>query len=314
MREFQRREVLVGYDGTEPAGRAVDWAAGEAVRRHLPLEVVHVVDRGALVGAPEATPWDPSAADAVTAEGVARARAGRAGLAVTGATLPGSPRTVLVHAARQADLLVVGSRGRGELAGSVLGSVATAVTAHAPCPVVVVRGDRVLAPGPDRPIVVGVDDSAPAADALEYAADLAARSRAPLRIVCARQPTTADSWARAYWVAVSPDVDPVEVADEAARVVAGRARDDARRRHPDLTVQSLVAEGPAAGVILAHARDAALVVVGARGRGSVTGRFLGSVSHGVVHGAHCPVVVVPASARSRTDPADSAATAARQHG
>jgi nucleotide-binding universal stress UspA family protein len=308
MREFGTRRAVVGYDGTQAACRAGDWAADEATRRRLKLEVVYVVDRGVLATEPSSSvPWEPShavaLADAVTAEGVDRARARHPQLSVVGTTLVGSPRTVLVDAARNAELLVVGSRGHEGLASTVLGSVATSTVVHAPCPVVVVRGDHFVAPGPQHPVVVGVDDSEPAACALRYAADLAASAHAPLRIVCARRPLPLDGWVRAYWHAVNPALDPLEVTDEAARVILGRARSAVHARRPGVAVQSVMAVGPPAGVILAHARDAAVVVVGARGRGNVAGLLLGSVSHGVVHGARCPVLVVHAGAEVPTETA-----------
>jgi nucleotide-binding universal stress UspA family protein len=301
MTEFGTRRVVVGYDGTDAARKAVDWAADEAERRHLALDVVHVVQQGDLAATPATvSPWEPSplvqAAQAVTNVGVDRARQRQPRLAVRGRTVVGSPREELPIVARDAELLVVGSRGRADRLAGVLGSVAAAVAVHAPCPVVVVRGDRVLAPGPHHPVVVGDDGSEAATRALRHAADLAAAAQAPLTVVCARRPLSADGWARAYWQAVDPVNDPDAVSDEAARVVAGRARDLVRARHPGLVTRSLVAEGPAAGVILAHARDAALVVVGSRGRGGVASLLLGSVSHSVVHGATCPVLVVPAGA------------------
>jgi nucleotide-binding universal stress UspA family protein len=308
MREFGTRRAVVGYDGTQAARRAVDWAADEATRRRLRLEVVYAVDRGVLAAAPTSTmPWVPShavsAADAVTAEGVDRARARHGQLSVVGTTLVCSPRSVLVDTARNAELLVVGSRGHEGLGSAVLGSVATSTVVHAPCPVVVVRGDHFVSPGPQHPVVVGVDDSEPAACALRHAADLAASAHAPLRIVCARRPLPLDGWVRAYWRAVTPTLDPVEVTDEAARVILGRAKNAVHAQQPGVAVHAVMAEGPPAGVILAHARDAALVVVGARGRGNVAGLLLGSVSHGVVHGAQCPVLVVHAGAEIPTETA-----------
>jgi nucleotide-binding universal stress UspA family protein len=312
MREHGSRKLVVGFDGTDPAGRAVDWAADEATRRQVPLEVVFVVDRGTLGGSPAtASPWEPSplakAAQAVTTVGVDRAADRHRHLELRGRTIVGSPRTELPVAAQDAALLVVGSRGHGDVASSVLGSVAAAVAVHAPCPVVVVRGDRVVAPGPHHPVIVGVDDSEPANEALRFAADLAAAAHAPLRIVTAHRPLALDSWARACWQAVDPGTDPVAAADEAARVVLAHAREVVRARQPGVVMQGVAAEGGPAGVILAHAKDAALVVVGARGRGSLASLFLGSVSHGVVHDAACPVAIVHAGAQVPTE-TDRAAT------
>jgi nucleotide-binding universal stress UspA family protein len=310
MREFGNRRAVVGYDGTPAARRAVDWAADEATRRHLSLQVVHVVDRGLVEATPSiGTSSELSGAialaDAVTTEGVELVRQRHPRLRVVGTTLVGSPRTVLVEVARDADLLVVGGRDHGGAAATVLGSVATSTVAHAPCPVVVVRGDHVVTPGPRNPVVVGIDDSEPAAAALRHAADLAATAQAPLRIVCARRPLPLDGWIRAYWQAVDPSHDATGISDEAGRAVLGRARDAVQARQPEVAVQTVLAEGSPVGVILSHARDAALVVVGARARarGSLAGLVLGSVSQGVVHAAHCPVLVVRTGADTSTDAA-----------
>ena len=70
-----------------------------------------------------------------------------------------SPAAELVDASHGAQLLVLGTRGHGEVVGTLLGSVAFAVTAHAACPVVVVRGDGSRHPGPEHSVVVGVDGS-----------------------------------------------------------------------------------------------------------------------------------------------------------
>jgi nucleotide-binding universal stress UspA family protein len=300
MRDLERTRVVVGYDGSSPARRALDWAADEAARRHVQLEVLHVMNPAGPAGAqPPGEPWPAPAytrAETVTAEGVSLARRRRPDLRVSGTTLVGVPRTALVSAVERGDLLVVGTRGHGDLLGSVLGSVATAATVHAPCPVVVVRGDRVTAPGPAHPVVVGVDGSEPATAALLTAARVAARSGAPMRIVCAVRPAAVDAWTRAYWQAVNPGLDPVDAAVRAAEEVVARARALVRREFPSVTTHAVVAEGRPAAVLLAHGRDAALLVVGARGRGSVAGLFLGSVSHAVVHGADRPVLVVHAGA------------------
>jgi nucleotide-binding universal stress UspA family protein len=118
----------------------------------------------------------------------------------------GSPAGQLVDASRDADLIVLGSRGRGRLRAGLLGSTSYAVTAHARCPVVIVRagaeqqeqqeetaGDlHVARPGPEHPVVVGVDDSEAAQRALDAAAAWAEREHAALHVVA----SAACSWVR----------------------------------------------------------------------------------------------------------------------
>jgi nucleotide-binding universal stress UspA family protein len=305
--------ILVGYDASGPARLAVAWAADEATRRGLPLTVVHAADYTGLVGGPVSTsPWVPGVsldeARRVAEAGAGLARERCPGLDVSAATGIGSAGTVLIQQSAGAALVVVGTRGHGDLAGLLLGSVAARVAAHAHCPVVVVRGKTPVTPGPGRPVVVGVDGSKAAAAALRAAAGHAQAAGAPLRVVCAWVPTTPEGWDRGYWLAVDAEHDPDDTAAAAAEGVAAEAAATARELAPELTVETRVRGGDPAAVVLDAAGVAGLVVVGARGRGSLASLFLGSVSHGVVHGAHCPVLVVRAPATEPAEPAAADAT------
>jgi nucleotide-binding universal stress UspA family protein len=234
--------------------------------------------------------------------GARLARGHRPDADVHAATFVGSPGTVLVQESEGAALVVVGTRGHGDVAGLLLGSVASRVAAHARCPVVVVRGEP--AGAGDRAVVVGVDGSPASVAALRAAAERAAATAAPLRVVCAWRPTTPGGWDRTYWLALDPGADPDDTARESAERVAAEAVAAVRELAPGLAVESRVRGGDAATVVLDAAGDAGLVVVGARGRGSLASLFLGSVSHRVVHGARCPVLVVraPATAEEPAEP------------
>jgi nucleotide-binding universal stress UspA family protein len=306
--------VVVGYDASASAKVAVGWAADEAERLGVPLAVVYAADYTGLVGGPVSTsPWLPGVsideARRVADGGGALARARCPGLEVKVQVEIGSPGTMLIRESEGANLVVVGTRGHGDLAGTLLGSVASRVVADAHCPVVVVRGEEVVA-GDGRPVVVGVDGSAAADAALRAAVSQAVARGAGLRVVCAWLPKVADPWDRAYWRAVDDGRDPDEAVHAAAERVAAEAVATAQRLAPDLRVESLVRRGVPATVIHDAAGDAGLVVVGARGRGSLASLFLGSVSHGVVHGARVPVLVVRAAAGGEVAPAGSGAVAA----
>jgi nucleotide-binding universal stress UspA family protein len=308
------RKVVVGYDASASAKLAVDWAADEAARRSVPLAVVYAADYTGLVGGPVSTgAWLPGVstdeARRITRRAVDQARLRQPSLEVTAATLIASPGTALIQESEQAALVVVGTRGHGDTAGLLLGSVAARVAAHAHCPVVVVRGDVVKRARPGRPVVVGVDGSPPAAEALEAAVEHAVATGAPLRVVCAWRPTVPGGWGHEYWLAVSADADPDESARTAAEDIAREAVATARKLAPELTVESRVRGGNPADVVLTAAGDAGLVVVGSRGRGSLKSLFLGSVSHGVVHEARCPVLVVRTSEAAEPDPAGEGDTA-----
>ena len=142
--------IIVGVDGSHDAHRALEWAMQEAAARHAPLTVitVHQVAASAWTGAPIFLPVDEPAAEQArqaAEEAVAKAAAqlGQSQpVAVTVRAVSGLPARELIEAARDADLLVVGSRGGGGFARLMLGSVSDQVARHAHCPVVVVPGPR----------------------------------------------------------------------------------------------------------------------------------------------------------------------------
>jgi nucleotide-binding universal stress UspA family protein len=143
-------EIVAGVDGTVGAQTAVRWAAREAAARRSPLRLL----RAYTGGPPEGLtgPLDRAVRSLADAELLALGVA--PGLAVRRTVARGAPETVLLAAARDAALVVVGSRGRGGVSGALLGSVSHGVAAHAAGPVVVVRGR-----GTDGPVVVGADGS-----------------------------------------------------------------------------------------------------------------------------------------------------------
>lgn len=290
--------VVVGYDGSAHGAAAVDWAAREAGRRGVDLHVVYAADYAGVVPPAGAATWLPDvaieAAQEVTKEGADRARQAVDGLQVSTQTVIGSVAGCLVEAAREAALLVVGTRGHGELAGALLGSVAFSVSAHAPCPVIVVRGDSTTRPGPERPVLVGVDGSPAAEAALTFAADTAQALNAPLVIAAVWQVDASQTWEAAYWTSVAPDRTPAEAARSAAQEVVEQAARTAQQHRPGLATRTEVLSGPVGRALADHAAGAGLLVVGARGRGGFTGLLLGSVSRAVIHRASSPVAVVRA--------------------
>jgi nucleotide-binding universal stress UspA family protein len=290
--------VVVGYDGSPHAAAAVDWAAAEAGRRGVGLHLLYAADYAGVVSPAGAAAWLPDlavdAAREITEEGAERARKTVPNLQVTTDTTIGSVTGSLVDAATDAALLVVGTRGHGELAGALLGSVAFSVSAHSPCPVVVVRGDGTISPGPERPVLVGVDGSPAAEAALAFAADTAHDNGAPLVIAGVWQVAAAETWEAAYWSSVEPTRTPAEAARRAADEVVAQAERAAREKHPGLTTSTEVLSGPVGRSLADQGAGAGLLVVGARGRGGFTGLLLGSVSRAVIHRASCPVAVVRA--------------------
>jgi len=317
--ESESGRIVVGYDGSPPSVAALDWAAVEAERRHLPLTVLYVVDRyvtdprGQVEGTPESTGLPGLAArrrvraGRVVAEAVRRARKTAGSIDITAMTHVARVASTLIRSSRRSALLVVGTRGAGDVAAAHLGSVGFALSAHAQCPVVVVRGDSSQPPGPDRPVAVGVDGSIGAEAALEYAAQVAATASADLIIIVAGRssvPVGGDEAA-----ASTPASTPTPAGGPILETMSGRDAQAAMasavrvttRLYPDLPVHERVVPGPALEALTAAAAGCGLLVVGARGAGGVAGLMLGSVSHAVIHSAPCPVAVVRGG-RNLADP------------
>lgn len=143
-------EIIVGVDGSHDAHRALEWAMKEAAIRHVPLTVVtvHEVAVSGWTGQPIILPMDQPEVDKArqaAEEAVAKAAAqlGESQpAAVTVRAVNGLAAQELIEASRDADLLVVGSRGGGGFARLMLGSVSDKVARHAHCPVIVVPGPR----------------------------------------------------------------------------------------------------------------------------------------------------------------------------
>ena len=290
--------VVVGVDGSPGARAALVWAMADAARRGAAVEVVSAFPVEIYWGDPVLI--DERRIEAVRADTEVRVRAlvdevrseaGGGDVVVDVTVVSGPAAHGLLTAADGADLVVVGSRGRGSVASTVLGSVALHAVTHARCPVVVVHPRAETSASPR--VVVGVDGSDASREALARAVAEAALLDADVTAVAAY--TLRSYWSGAYQAAVPP----VERLREAVR---SQAEDMVKAIGAPATVGVLPVEGPAGDRLVRAAEGAELLVVGSRGRGAVRGMLLGSVAlHCVIH-APCPVMVVP-SGRSGARPA-----------
>lgn len=263
--------VTAGVDGSAEGSAAAHWAAEEAVRRGLRLRLVH--------GWGLASPLEPVVDRASDEQRRAQRLLREAQdtllnrhprLNVSLEAMADGPRTALLDVSHDSELLVLGSRGLGPLAGFLLGSVSGHIVGNTACPVVVVRSSGGTADGGpggetggEAEVVVGLKHlDRPDEALLEFAFTAAAGRRVPLRVVHAGEE------------------HDTEVGAAVARW---------RTAHPQVVVVETAVAGSASPVLLAAAADAALVVVG-RGRSRV-----GPVVHGLLHHAHSPVAVVPHS-------------------
>ncbi|MGW1208490.1 universal stress protein [Streptomyces sp. NPDC002499] len=286
------RPITAGVDGTEESLAALAWAAREAVRRGLPLRVVQAW-RFQPYEAIDAADQDTQAGwvrDGL-AEAVRTVTSRHADLVVSTDVLEGDPVDTLVAVAAEAELLVLGSRGHGPVVGFLLGSVGQQVIAEATRPVVLVRaGDEATGEAAGREIVVGQQgDPEDSAGTLRFAFETAAARGAAVRAVRA--------WTLPPVFAYSPG--SMKLLDEAGglepyeKKALAAALEPWRERFPDVPVVEHIEMGSAGQVLLSVAARAQLMVVGRRARRTAVGARIGSVAHGVLHHADCPVAVVP---------------------
>jgi nucleotide-binding universal stress UspA family protein len=301
-RPASRRRVVVAVDGSPGARAALMHALLEAGRRGAGLDVVaaYTMELYWMGGAPIDVPdlsavRDDTGRRARTLVEEVRRNAEDGGdPRVSGVDIRlvvelGPAASVLVERGRDAELLVVGSRGRGGLRSAFLGSVALHCVTHASCPVVVVHAGA--ADESDTPrVVVGVDGSGGSRVALAAAIEEAALRGADLDALVSYERTD-------YWTDLSSVLIPSaeQIHAEMRRRTADLVDDVLVQRGAEAVrphVRVIVAEGPAGDVLIEHGREATLVVVGSRGHGAFRGLLLGSVALYCAMYARCPVMVV----------------------
>lgn len=272
------RGVLVGYDGSPGGDLALTWAVREARSRGTVLTVVHAWETC------DAAPGDEAVAAAlarragkqVLAEGTRFARSISDVENVRSLLVEGQTAAMLCQHSTDAELTVMGARGRGRFAAPRLGAVSAEVAARADGPVVVVRGHWRPAGGYiPGPVVVGADGSAASRAAVAFALQEATLRQASLLVVVAL-------------------ADAAETLGGAHRLKEefGQSIDQWQHEYAAVDIERSVADGSPRAALLDATHAAQLVVVGARGRGGVPGMSLGSVSHALLRHAHCPVAVV----------------------
>ncbi|MCX5071165.1 universal stress protein [Streptomyces sp. NBC_00513] len=288
-----KRTLVVGVDGSPESRAAADWAAREALRRDGRLRVIH-----AWLWQPLEVPIvqhrdsEASRAQDIVREVEAELTHRHPELALTAEVLQDAPVPALLRAAKEAEMLVLGTRGHGVIAGSLLGSFGQQLIAAAECPVVSVRArDGGPVTGPDEGEVVvgqqgGVEESA---EVLGFAFAAASVREVPLRAVRAwTLPPVYGYSPGSMWIA-----DQLGGLEPYEKAALEQALEPWRLRYPEVEVIEQVERGSGGHVLLSAASDAQLVVVGRRVRESSVGARVGSVAHAVLHHAVCPVAVVP---------------------
>jgi nucleotide-binding universal stress UspA family protein len=273
----------------------VDWATAEAAPRGCPLRVVHAfrppfpADAYGFASPIDSFVTAHTAAQLILGDAVTRARSVAPGIEVSTRLARGTAARALLGEARDARLLVLGSRGRSGLGAVLSGSVAGPVSRRSPCPIVVIRpfanrpADRVSLRSAPR-VVVGIDPAASRSAATGFAFHAASQRGIPLTVLSAWTPDTA------------ADIAPIPGPPPRAEAAAGRAGRETlarwRGEFPTVPVITTLVCADPASALIAESSGAALLVVGSSGRGHLRGLLCGSVSRTVLCDAGCPVAIV----------------------
>jgi nucleotide-binding universal stress UspA family protein len=289
----QRRGIVVGVDGSAPSNAAVTWAAHEAAMRNVPLTLVHMLN--AYVPAFPQIPlasgvavWQEEDGRQVLEHAVKIAegavKTGRQ-ISITTEVKSSPPVATLAELSEEAEMVVVGSNGRGAVGRVLLGSVSSSVVRSAKCPVAVIRDEAPQLANPEQaPVLVGIDCSPVSDLATAVAFDEASRRGVALT-------------ALHVWGDMAAFERPWQDWELEAQRVLTEYLAGWHERYPDVAVLQVVAYAHPGRELIEASESAQLVVVGSHGRGGLTGMLLGSVSNAVVHSVRTPVIVARRSSR-----------------
>jgi nucleotide-binding universal stress UspA family protein len=294
-----QQPIVVGFDDSAASRKALGWALRTAQGRGADVLLVHAAMTFPPMLAGHWT-YVASPREIATEAGEEVLQAGRllaASLApdvtISSRLVEDAPAAGIRQVAAGAGMVVVGSRGLGGFAELVIGSTSLKVATHASCPVVVVRDETPgLEPGPEaRRIVVGIDDIAQtSSDVLSFAFEEASSRRTGLTVLHAWREPFFDLPGKGAPIPKLIQVEEFQ-ADRhhwLAEHLAGW-----QDKYPDVDVKVVVLAQDPAAALVAASTGAELLVTGTQGHGGPHAvRMLGSVTHAVLHHAHCPVAVV----------------------
>jgi nucleotide-binding universal stress UspA family protein len=270
--------VVVGADGTECGLGAVRWAAQEAARRDAPLRILHAMPAPRRRGRHDPAPPEPPHVKRIVAQAYTVAKHTEPGVQSVAEVVPGDAAKVLLTAALEAQLVVVGKSTTGAADEWVLAPVAVRVAARSPRPVVLVPRPR-GATAPDRPVaaVLGVGEPGDDERVAEFAAEAAQRAGTALSILQTRDPR-------------SPVTD-------------GWTQDESEwdRRYPGLEVRRSDLPHARVNQVLGATCPAPLIVLSA-GHGSLLHRNLDGPHRWLLRHCTSPMALVPPLHRPELDP------------
>ncbi|MGF1598016.1 MAG: universal stress protein [Acidimicrobiales bacterium] len=286
--------IVVGIDGSDGSAHALAWAAARTetfgpVRPVAAWRYPAWAMSDPMLGAPPAMAPDDFAAAASQRADELVATLGdiphEAAVVTRAAAGP-----ALVDVGKDAELIVVGTRGRGAVIDGLLGSVSSHVVAHATVPVAVVPAKAPIE-DTQRRVVVGIDGSENSVHAMAWAIRTAAEDVTIEAVM---------GWSQQVIAVPEPYVIPYDESEQQARANVERVLTEARALagRPEREVVTLLEYGDPRTILRDRAAAADLLVLGARGHRGVAHLLLGSVTTGLVHQPNVTTVVVPIGPRS----------------
>jgi len=289
MNTLRKNSIVVGVDESALAGQAVRWAAEQAALEGRALRLVRAVPRVPSGRSDHASTVQPGTYTSLRLHGEALltqahelAHRVAPGVEIEEQLEVIDPRTLLVDLAREAHLVVLGSRGRGPALSHLLGSVGLGVVRQSACPVVVHRPNH---PGLVHDgVVVAVDASASSVEVLEFAYRQASLRRLPIRVLH-----------------YALDPQPALLGPPPTGTLLGKWDDIALaeamaglgERFPDVHVSVRTVPGLPEKDTAREASRADLLVLGTHHRSMFERLVGGSVAIAILEHATCPVAVVP---------------------
>ncbi|WP_280241120.1 universal stress protein [Nocardia abscessus] len=282
--------ILAAVDGSPSSYQAVAWAAAEAALHHCALHIITSMavptgfGPGISMGEADLE-WMRRDGERILTEAARVARTATPGdePAITTEVSFELVIPLLIELSAQVRMLVVGSRGLGAFQRGLLGSVSTATTHHAHCPVAVIHGISAIdAVSARQPVLVGVDGTANSVPAVELAFEEASRRKVDLVALHAWSDTSGLDVPVRGW----------NGARESAEAVLAENLAGWSERYPDVAVLRIVTADRPARSLLEESANTQLVVVGTHGRGGFASAVLGSTSKALLHSIDVPMIVV----------------------
>ncbi|UAK31384.1 universal stress protein [Nocardia asteroides] len=282
--------ILAAVDGSACSYQAVAWAAAEAALHRCALHIITSMaiptgfGPGISMGEADLE-WMRRDGERILTEAARVARTASPGdePAITTEVSFELVIPLLIERSAQARMLVVGSRGLGAFQRGLLGSVSTATTHHAHCPVAVIHGISAIdAVSARQPVLVGVDGTANSVPAVELAFEEASRRKVDLVALHAWSDTSGLDVPARGW----------DGARESAEAVLAENLAGWSERYPDVAVRRVVTADRPARSLLEESANTQLVVVGTHGRGGFVSTVLGSTSNALLHSIDVPMIVV----------------------